>query len=271
MASLISLVVNGQHLRPQREGGKQELGLLGAPKAYRSKAQQDGMKTITQTQDMSKFQFPFSTFLALGISWAKLASSMGASRSANRRSRDCLVVGLRSGSGWHVGCSSAPTLGNALEEAISEWQQTYEHPRLIHTSKAAQASLPKDQSIPSCQMIPEPVVTEGNNVAFGLVFLPCKWASRMKDLLAEIQETVGWPDRAPLLGVPTQGERLCFTSAEQDPTKPAAQAVLLDEGSLETISHESIRIQDTIDANPILSIQAGACNIWIYSSPSRGP
>ena len=161
--------------------------------------------------------------------------------------------------GWHVGCSAESTMDKALEEAVMEWRQGYETPELIHRSRRAHASLPADpKTMTSIEETTESV--EGNNVAFGLVFLPCKWAAKTSELLTEIRKKVKWPDEAPLLGVPTRGETLCLTSAEQDPSKPAAKAALLDETALGTISQESIRIQDTIDANPLLSIQA-----WLIS------
>ncbi|CAE7949659.1 unnamed protein product, partial [Symbiodinium sp. KB8] len=64
-----------------------------------------------------------------------------------------------------------------------------------------------------------------------------------------------WPLGAPLLALPTESATLQFGAAEQDPQQPAARALFMEASSLEAISQESVRIQDTIDENPLLSIQ----------------
>ncbi|CAE7172906.1 unnamed protein product, partial [Symbiodinium microadriaticum] len=74
-----------------------------------------------------------------------------------------------------------------------------------------------------------------------------------------------WPLGAPLLALPTESATLQFGAAEQDPQQPAARALFMEDlylelwaleaSSLEAISQESVRIQDTIDENPLLSIQ----------------
>ena len=162
---------------------------------------------------------------------------------------------------WHVGCSSLETLEAAVQEALSRWQESYasghQSEEMIHVSKLPKASMPSERSSRNGgtdQVTQGTQGTQGFNVAFAILFLPSKWAAKMKDILTQIR--CKFPPEMPLLGVPTQGDVVSFGSAEQDPELPAPQAAVLDEDSLQTISRESIRIQYTIDVNPLWSIQA---------------
>lgn len=161
---------------------------------------------------------------------------------------------------WHVGCSSLETLEAAVQEALSRWQESYasghQSEEMIHVSKLPKAPMPSERSSRNGgtdQVTQGTQGTQGFNVAFAILFLPSKWAAKMKDILTQIR--CKFPPEMPLLGVPTQGDVVSFGSAEQDPELPAPQAAMLDEDSLQTISRESIRIQDTIDVNPLWSIQ----------------
>lgn len=129
-----------------------------------------------------------------------------------------------------------------MEEAVCEWQNSEMAGRDSNPSKSQIVGDGSDQ-----------------NLAFGLLFLPSKWAAEMKNILTDLRSLGKFPEKAPLLGIPTQGETLSIGSAQQDPQAPLPRAVILEEKSLELISHESIRIQDSIDANPMKSIQAVEC------------
>ena len=163
-----------------------------------------------------------------------LASSFGSPKVA-RRAR---------ATAWRVGSSRLATVEAAVEEAVCEWQN----------SETAGSKLSKSQIVSS-----ESGDGSDQNVAFGLLFLPSKWAAEMKNILTDLRALGRFPEKAPLLGIPTQGETLSIGSAQQDPQAPLPRAVILEEKSLELISHESIRIQDSIDANPMKSIQAVEC------------
>lgn len=143
---------------------------------------------------------------------------------------------------WRIGSSRLATVEAAVEEAVCEWQNSEMAGRESNPSKSQIVGNGSDQTL-----------------AFGLLFLPSKWAAEMKNVLTDLRSLGKFPEKAPLLGIPTQGETLSIGSAQQDPQAPLPRAVILEEKSLELISHESIRIQDSIDANPMKSIQAVEC------------
>ena len=195
--------------------------------------------------------------LALGVlAW-------GTSRKVRKRCRSVMK------SGWLVGTSSLTTVEAALEEALDQWQGEVSG-QMTHVSRLPHPPMP-NRTPPGAQVEKvEKMVEmdmEGFNVAFAILFLPCKFGAKMNHVLAQLRAKVNFPLTVPLLAVPTQGDVLSFGSAEQDPEQPAAKAALLDEDSLDNISRESIRIQDTIDANPMLSIQARENAFLFLGSP----
>ncbi|CAK0838589.1 unnamed protein product [Prorocentrum cordatum] len=165
-------------------------------------------------------------------------------------------------------CAGA-TLGDGVSEAVAVPKRKARCRELLEKAERDGTSPFSPEVTLLYFGVSEGLVTVGGsragagNVAFGLVFVPSRWAVDLHDVVAEVQRELGWPRGAPLLGVLTSGGTLCVGAGMQDVGQPPAQAVLVDEAFLEEVSRESMRVQDTIDREPLRSIQ-------VYGGKLRG-
>lgn len=184
-------------------------------------------------------------------------------RSIGRRSKIDLC--LRSTGAWYSGQSMLEDPENAIQEVVAEWRKSLGSDLpLVHVSRPpspfAGASGKPDWYPSDAATTPEPAATsqrtqQPENIAFGLLSVPHKWAADLKGIVVSIRERVGWPSPAPLIGILTSGDALSLGAAWQDCEQPAASAKYLDAETHVKLSQESMRFQNFILRYPLWSMQ----------------
>lgn len=187
-----------------------------------------------------------------------------ASRRRPRRRNRRIMLALKATGSWHSGQSKLQDPDEAVKETVAKWRGSLGSDRpLIHVSRPPSPFLgasKKPDWWPRSTASREHKDTssrtqQDENVAFGLVFVPHKWAADLSRLVVSIQERLGWPPSAPLIGTVTDGDTLCLGTAWQDCEQPAASARFLDAQALANLSQESVRFQDFILTYPLWSMQ----------------
>ncbi|OLQ07670.1 hypothetical protein AK812_SmicGene8925 [Symbiodinium microadriaticum] len=224
-----------------------------------------------------------------GCGWSLRSSALGIAALLSKRRALRLRTRSAAHVAWHFGCSCLGDANAAMEETLDAFLASFRdaaRPRhFCHVSAPPQEPLPSRRKEGSNQPLLLDFGEQGSvppvNLAFGLLFVPAKWVDRGPELLERLKQELRWPLGAPLLALPTEsatlqpgdlylelwalevlwvplqnpGKATLRHAHEPDPQQPAARALFMEASSLEAISQESVRIQDTIDENPLLSIQ----------------